>query len=100
MVRQQDDQSETGMLAGVLFLAGSIAMALAVRQERLMQRHRQPGVSYRDVTLRRDGGWRRGDLFTPAGLHHQRHASRFGLIGAVLWVAALLALAIPGWFGR
>lgn len=88
------------MLAAVLFLAGSVSMLLAVRQERMMQRHRQPGVSYRDVTLRRDGGWRRADLFTPAGLLHQRHASRFGLTGAVLWVAALLALALPVWLAR
>ena len=88
------------MLAGVLFTAGGISMVLAIRQERLMQRHRQPGVSYRDVTLRRDGGWRRADLFTPSGLLHQRQASRFGLIGVVLWIAALASMAVPGWFGR
>lgn len=61
-----------------------------------MQRHRQPGVSYAAVTLRRDGGWRRADLFTPEGLRHQARASRFGLAAAALWVLGLVALAALG----
>ena len=76
-------------VALALFVAGIAAFATAVRYERAMQRHRQPGISYRDVTLRRDGAWRRADLFTADGLRHQRLASRFGLVGAVLWIAAL-----------
>lgn len=82
--------------AGGLFVLGAGAIALAVRHERLMQRHRRPGVSYRDVTLRMDGGWRRSELFTPAGLAHQRLASRFGVTGAALWIAALVAWAAMG----
>jgi hypothetical protein len=69
--------------------AGSFGVA--IYHERRMQRHRQPGVGYREVTLRRDGGWRRTDLFTPAGLAHQRQASRFGLLGIVLALASLIA---------
>lgn len=74
-----------------LFVLGCAAIARAVYNERTMQRHRQPGVSYRDVTFRRDGGWRRANLFTPAGLAHQRRASGYGVTGALLWVAALAA---------
>lgn len=65
-------------------------MCVAVFKERRMHRHRQPGVSYSQATFRRDGGWRRTDLFTPAGLQYQRQASRYGVLGALLWVAALL----------
>ena len=72
----------------------ALSFAVAVMHERRMQRHRQPGVSYRDVTLRRDGGWRRDDLFTAEGLAHQRQASRFGLLGVVLALASLLAWVV------
>lgn len=68
---------------------GVAAAIVAVVHERRMQRHRQPGVDYRAVTLRRDGGWRRAELFTPEGLRHQARASRWGVTAAVLWVAAL-----------
>jgi hypothetical protein len=61
-----------------------------------MQRHRQPGVTYRDVTLRRDGGWRRADLFTEQGLRYQRRASTWGIGGGTLLVAALLAWVVLG----
>ena len=56
-----------------------------------MQAHRNPDVSYRTATLRRDGGWRRDDLFSLEGLVHQRRASRWGITGALLLVAALFA---------
>ena len=79
-----------------LFTLGVCAFAVALRNERLMQRHRQPGVSYRDVTMRRDGGWRHADLFTPEGLAHQRRASTFGILGALLWLAALGAWIATG----
>ena len=72
-------------------LAGLVAAILAVVNERQMQKHRQPGVSYRAVTFRRDGGWRRAELFTARGLEYQAQASRFGVGAAVLWVAALVS---------
>lgn len=78
------------MLIPILIAAaGTGLMAVAVVNERRMQRHRQPGVTYARVTLRKDGGWRRADLFTPEGLAYQRRASGYGLMGAVLWVVAL-----------
>jgi hypothetical protein len=70
---------------------GFVLFAAAVWNERRMQHHRQPGVAYRDVTLRRDGGWRRPDLFTPIGLSYQRRASAFGVAGTVCLLLALLA---------
>jgi hypothetical protein len=73
---------------------GVVALAIAVGYERAMQRHRQPGVSYAQVTLRRDGGWRRDDLFTDTGLRYQRRASSFGVTGAVLLLVALLAYVL------
>ena len=76
-------------ICSLLAVAGVVAAIVAVVHERRMQRHRQPGVDYRTVTLRRDGGWRRTDLFTPEVLRHQAHASRWGLGAALLWVAAL-----------
>jgi hypothetical protein len=66
------------LITGVLAGAGIILLGAAVWNERHMQRHRQPGVTYRAVTLRGDDGWRRADLFTPAGLQYQRRASGFG----------------------
>jgi hypothetical protein len=74
--------------------AGAVCAALAIRSERRMQRHRQPGITYAAVTWRRDGGWRRADLFTPEGLRHQARASRFGVAAAALWVLALAALVV------
>ncbi len=73
---------------------GVIALAIAVVCERAMQRHRQPGVTYRQATLRKDGGWRRDDLFTDTGLRYQRRASTFGVTGAVLLLASLLAYGL------
>jgi len=70
-------------------LAGVIAAGVAIREERLMQRHRLPGVSYAAVTFRRDGGWRRSDLFSPEGLAHQRRAARAGAIAVAFWLVAL-----------
>jgi len=55
-----------------------------------MHRHRQPGITYARATYRVDGGWRRADLFTPEGLAFQRKASRYGVMGAALWVLALI----------
>ena len=83
-------------LTSSLAALGLAAFVLAIRHERLMQRHRQPGVSYRDVTLRRDGGWRQVDLFMPEGLMHQRRASTFGILGALFWVAALVTWVATG----
>lgn len=76
----------TSLVAGI----GTASMLVAVWNERMMHRHRQPGVDYLAVTMRRDGGWRRTDLFTPAGLRHQAKAARFGVIGLALWIAALV----------
>lgn len=81
------------MLAASLAIGGTILMGVAVYNERRMQRHRQQGVTYAQATFRRDGGWRRAELFTPEGLRHQRLASGFGVPGALLWVAALVARA-------
>ena len=78
----------------MLAAAGFFSVGVAVAFERRMQRHRQPGVSYRDVTLRKDGGWRRADLFTTEGLELQRRAARFGWLGAVLWLIALAAWVV------
>ena len=80
----------------VLSLAGVIALAIAVVNERRMQRHRQPGVSYWDVTLRRDGAWQRTDLFTDAGLVFQRRAAKWGMIGTATIIATLIVKAAFG----
>jgi len=84
------------LMSSVFGVAGTVCASLAVRNERRMQRHRQPGVGYAAVTFRRDGGWRRADLFTPQGLEYQALASRFGLAGAALWGLALLAWVLLG----
>lgn len=73
----------------VIGTLGTLSMGIAVYNERRMQRHRQPGVTYGQATFRRDGGWRNTALFTETGLAHQRQASRYGVIGAALWVVAL-----------
>lgn len=79
------------VIALVIALAGTTAMLVAIYHERRMHGHRQPGVTYGKATFRRDGGWRRTDLFTETGLAHQRRASRFGVAGALLWLLALIA---------
>lgn len=76
--------------------AGTICAGIAVAHERLMHRHRQPGVTYAMATLRRDGGWRRTDLFTSAGLRHQARASLFGVSAAALWLLSLGAWVLLG----
>ena len=73
---------------------GVILVGIAIWNERAMQKHRQPGVSYGDVTWRKDGGWRRADLFTEQGLAHQRRASAFGFSGLALIVIALVLFAV------
>ncbi|HET7042749.1 MAG TPA: hypothetical protein VFI13_12045 [Gemmatimonadales bacterium] len=80
------------LVALVCAVAGVLAAAVAVLHERRMQRHRRPGVSYAAATFRRDGGWRRSDLFLPDGLAEQRRASRAGLIAVSCWALALLSL--------
>jgi hypothetical protein len=82
------------LIPAALALVGTILMAAAVRNERRMHRHRQPGVTYAMATYRRDGGWRRADLFTPEGLAYQRRASRYGVTGAALWLLALIAWGV------
>jgi hypothetical protein len=81
------------LVAFVLYAFGTAAMLVAIVFERLMHRHRQPGVTYAQATFRRDGGWRRDDLFLPRGLAYQRKASTFGVLGAGLWVLGLIAFA-------
>ena len=81
-------------VAGALAVAGLVAEAHAVVCERRMQRHRQPGVSYWAATLRRDGGWRRSDLFDAEGLRWQGLAARSGVTGAFLWGVALVLWTI------
>ena len=76
----------------LLFACGCVSMTVAVVYERRMHRHRQPGVSYREATFRRDGGWRNTDLFTEEGLRLQRRASTFGVLGAAFWVFGLLIM--------
>lgn len=70
-------------------LGGLLSAGVAVVHERRMQRHRLPGVTYADVTFRKDGGWRRDDLFTPEGLAAQRRASRAGLTALLCWLLSL-----------
>jgi hypothetical protein len=83
-------------LAGIIGGLGAVALIIAVANERRMQRHRQPGVTYAQVTLRRDGAWKRRDLFTDEGLAYQRRASAFGVTGAALLVAALVCWVVLG----
>lgn len=85
-----------GLAPVMLGVAGTVSMAIAIYNERRMHRHRQPGVTYAQATYRRDGGWRRTDLFTPAGLAYQHKASRYGVTGAALWVLALVAYVVTG----
>lgn len=78
----------------ILIIAGVLALSLAVYHERRMHRHRQPGVSYKDATLRVDGGWRNAALFTANGLAHQRKASTWGVLGALLLIIGLALVII------
>jgi hypothetical protein len=82
------------VLPATLAVAGTISMGVAIYHERRMHRHRQPGVTYAQATFRRDGSWRRTDIFTPEGLRHQQQASKFGVTGALLWVASLIVLVL------
>jgi hypothetical protein len=82
------------MIPAVLFGVGCVFVAFAIRAERLMHRHRVPGVSYADATFRRDGGWRRTDLFSPEGLAHQQRAAKYAFLGVACWVAALGAFLL------
>jgi hypothetical protein len=76
--------------AAIAAALGIGAAAVAIYHERQMQRHRQPGVTYGAVTWRRDGAWRRSDLFTPQGLAHQARAAKFGFLAVASWVLALI----------
>ena len=82
------------MVAAAFGAAGTFCAGLAVFNERRMHRHRQPGVTYLAATLRRDGGWRRADLFTPEGLRYQARASGFGIVAVTCWILALAALIL------
>jgi hypothetical protein len=84
------------LASSILALAALAFLAAAVVHERRMHAHRKPGVSYAQATFRRDGGWRRSDLFTEAGLHHQQRASLYGITGAALLMASILAWVILG----
>jgi hypothetical protein len=81
-------------LSVTLGAIGILCLGSAVVNERRMQRHRQPGVTYVQVTWRRDGGWKRADLFTDKGLAYQRKASTWGVIGAALLLVAVVANAV------
>ena len=84
------------VLLKVLIAGGIAALVWAVVNERRMQGHRRPGVSYSQATLRRDGGWRREDLFTEDGLRYQRRASRWGVSGALMLVMAVILAWVLG----
>ena len=84
------------LVSSTLAVAGVVFLVAAIVHERRMHAHRQPGVTYARATLRRDGGWRRRDLFTEAGLRHQRRASLCGITGAALLLASLLTWAALG----
>ena len=81
-------------MASGFFALGVLFAGLAVASERRMHRHRQPGVTYAAATLRRDGGWRRADLFTPEGLKHQARAAGMGFMTACCWVLALASFVL------
>jgi hypothetical protein len=86
--------------ASSLAAAGIVCAVIAVWTERRMQRHRRPGVTYADVTHRRDGAWRNAALYTAAGLRLQARAARFGAMAAAFWVLALAAwVALSGTSG-
>jgi hypothetical protein len=84
------------VVAGLLAAVGAAALGVAVSFERRMHRHRQPGVTYETATFRKDGGWRRGDLFTATGLLLQRKASLWGATGTLLLAASVAAWVVLG----
>ena len=90
MITRQILGSSIPALVGLAFLASAIV------HERRMHAHRRPGVTYRQATFRRDGGWRRSDLFTDVGLYYQRRASMHGITGVTLLLASIFAWAILG----
>lgn len=87
---RRDEGPLIAVLLVALAAATIVALTIAVVKERRMQRHRQPGVSYWDVTLRRDGAWRRKDLFTDEGLVYQGQAAKWGMIGTAALVVTLI----------
>jgi hypothetical protein len=84
------------VVSGTFAAAGAILLAVAIVHERRMHAHRQPGVTYAQATLRRDGGWRRRELFTEGGLRYQHRASLCGISGAALLLASLATWVILG----
>lgn len=82
------------LVVSALVTAGVVALTIAVVNERRMQQHRQPDVSYWKVTLRRDGAWRRTDLFTDDGLAFQGRAAKWGMIGVGCFVLAMILWAV------
>jgi len=82
------------IVSAALTVAGVVSATAAVINERRMQRHRQPGVTYAQVTFRKDGAWRRSDLFTSEGLAYQAKAARYGMAAVGLWVLALIARVV------
>ena len=81
----------TDAVAAALLGVGVVLLATAVVFERRMHGHRQPGVTYAQATWRKDGGWRRAELFTAEGLRLQKKAAAFGWLGAL---ALLMAIAV------
>lgn len=79
------------LVSTTLALVGAGCVLVAIANERRMHRHRQPGVTYAQATFRRDGGWRRSDLFREPAFILQRRASTFGVAGMCCWIAGLLA---------
>ena len=80
---------------------GIALLGSAIWNERQMQHHRRPGITYRDVTLRLDGAWRRSELFTAAGGAAIYLGSRgFQARGIVLWHRTGGETRITGWTGR
>jgi hypothetical protein len=82
--------------SSLVALVGVGFLAAAITHERRMHAHRQPGVNYSQATFRRDGGWRRRDLFTDTGLFHQQRASLCGMTGAALLLASVFIWAMLG----
>lgn len=82
------------IVSSAFAVIGLVAVIVAVTNERRMQRHRRPNVSYADVTFRRDGAWRRKDLFDAQGLVYQRRAAASGMLAAACWLTAIVAWAL------
>ena len=88
------------LVPALLAVAGCAAEGHAILCERRMQRHRLPGVSYWEATLRWDGGWRRSDLFSPTGLDLQKRAARSAFAGLILWSLAAVSWLLLLWARR